>query len=207
VNLAETIEQAIDSLPMERRLYPDTYAAIVAKAIEPLLSEEYQRGWTDCQNLIAKQKGLRLSRKATDTQRNAVNLTLPRSGTKGAALWEWFMDAGDFGLTDDEVERKTGWTHQSASAMRNGLMHRGLLKDSGQRRKNRRGLDCIVWVRVSPSSKDADDRSSNPVPVPSDAVPDGNTAVVDDSDKYGPLILGCSYCGSEWHISRDCPDA
>lgn len=31
--LAEVIEGAIDALPMERRLYPDTYADIVADAV------------------------------------------------------------------------------------------------------------------------------------------------------------------------------
>lgn len=163
---ASIVEEAIDALPMERRLYPDTYSTVVAEALQMLLNAEYARGYQDALDLIAAQNGMRLSRKATDTQRNAVNLTLPRSGSKGAALWEWFVDAGSHGLTDDEIEVKTGWTHQSASAMRNGLMHRGLLKDSGRRRKNRRGLDCIVWVRVSPASKDADDRNADPVPVP-----------------------------------------
>lgn len=157
----------------------------------------YAQGYQDALDLIAAQNGMRLSRKATDTQRNAVNLTLPRSGTKSAAVWDLFVDAGDLGLTDDEIERTTGWTHQSASAIRNGLMHRGLLKDSGQRRKNRRGLDCIVWMRVSPSSKDADDRSSNPVPVPP---PDAGPACPDCGDLlvtnlFDEAQYGCVRCG------------
>jgi hypothetical protein len=129
-------------------------------------AEGYQQGWKDCQKVIAAQQGMRLSRKATDTQKAAVKATLPRSGTFGAALWELFCDAGDNGLTDDEIERKTSRSHQSSSAARNALMNRGLLKDSGQRRKNRRGLDCIVWVRVSPSSKEPDDSSNATAPRP-----------------------------------------
>lgn len=141
----------------------------------------YEQGYADALALVASQKGMRLSRKPTDTQRNAVNLTLPRSGTKGSLLWSLFCEHGDHGLTDDEVERLTGWTHQSASAMRNGLMTRGLLKDSGQRRKNRRGLDCIVWVRVSPPRLDADDSKPDPVPV----------AALSESD-----LGNCLECGS-----------
>lgn len=38
--LASVIEKAIDALPMERRLYPDTYAVTVAKAVTAHLAEE-----------------------------------------------------------------------------------------------------------------------------------------------------------------------
>ena len=122
------------------------------------IQNAYNQGWSDCTAMIAEQKGMRLSRRPTDTQREAVKATLPRSGTKGLALWLTFVDRGDAGMTDDEIELTFGWTHQSASAARNGLMNRGLLKDSGQRRKNRRGLYVIVWKAVSPSSKEPDDR-------------------------------------------------
>lgn len=157
----------------------------------------YEQGYADALALVASQKGARLSRKPTDTQRKAVNALMPRSGTKGAALWELFVEVDYLGLTDDEIERMTGWTHQSASAMRNSLMTRGLLKDSGQRRKNRRGLDCIVWVRVSPSSKDDDGRKPDPVPVPADR-PHGDGL---------PNANSCAYCGSLLHSARNCPDA
>lgn len=141
------------------------------KAVEEARAEGYDEGWKACQATLAAQQGMRLSRKATDTQRAAVKATLPRSGTKGHTLWELFIMAGTSGLTDDDVERKTGWTHQSASAARNMLMMKGLVRDSGKRRKNRRGLDCIIWERC-PSSKETDDRTT-----PHDSStsnPDGN---------------------------------
>jgi hypothetical protein len=118
----------------------------------------YKDGWTDATKVAAKQAGMRLSSRSTDTQRNAVNITLPRSGTKNAHLYDLFCQAGDDGLTDDEIETVTGWSHQSASASRNLLMNRGLLTDSGERRKNRRGLDVIVWKVLSPPSKETNDR-------------------------------------------------
>jgi len=150
----------------------------------------YKQGWDDCQKAVAAQQGMRLSRDATDTQRNAVNVTMPRSGTKGAALWELFLDANKVtGLTDDEIERKTGWSHQSASAARNALMRRGLLKDSGKRRNNRRGLPCIVWVRVSPERSEPDDRRNDPDPSPDGTYPGstGDETVLLHLQKYGEL--------------------
>jgi hypothetical protein len=139
--------------------YPDIRGRFVS--YEEHLRREtaaYEKGWNDCTKMIAEQKGMRLSRRPTDTQREAVKATLPRSGTKGLALWQEFLNRGDAGLTDDEIELTFGWTHQSASAARNGLMNRGLLTDSGLRRKNRRGLNVIVWKMLSPSSKEPDDR-------------------------------------------------
>lgn len=127
-------------------------------ALSTARSEGYAQGYADCLKVIAAQQGMRISRNATDTQRAAVKTTMPRSGTKGAYLWSLFIAAGEYGLTDDEIEIETGWTHQSASAARNGLMTRGLLTDSGQRRKNRRGLACIVWTPLSPATKDPNDR-------------------------------------------------
>lgn len=122
-------------------------------------AEAYAEGYQEALDVIAAQNAMRLSRKATDTQRAAVKKTLPRSGTKQALLWDLVNAAGDYGLTDDEIEVKTGWTHQSASANRNTLMMKGLLIDSGQRRNNRRGLSCIVWTSVSQSRKDKDVQS------------------------------------------------
>ena len=47
--------------------------------------------------------------------------------------------------------------HQSASAARNVLMNRGLIKDAGVTRKNARGMDAIVWIEARPASKEPDD--------------------------------------------------
>lgn len=150
-------------------------------------AEGYANGYKDAMQVMAEQSGMRLSRKARDTQRKAVSKTLPRSGTKNRLLWDMFCTHADTGLTDDEIEVKTGWTHQSASAHRNLLMTRGLLTDSGQRRKNRRGLDCIVWTPLSPASKEPDDRPHA------------------DSDHVRPRPdnPGCPNCGQAHYID-DC---
>ena len=118
----------------------------------------FEEGYKEALAFTAEQAGMRLSRKAQRTSVEAVNTTLPRSGTKLLALWDLFMDADNNGMTDDEIELRTGWTHQSASAARNALMMRGLLTDSQRLRKNRRGLNSIVWIKESPASKDTNDR-------------------------------------------------
>jgi len=51
-----------------------------------------------------------------------------------------------FGLCDHELEEKTGWLHQSASAARNTLMKDGWIVDSGQRRNTPQNNPAIVWV-------------------------------------------------------------
>lgn len=98
--------------------------------------------------LLASQPGMRLSARARDTSRAAVTATLPKSGSKMRLIYTLIYERGEHGLTDDEIEVLTGMTHQSASAARNNLMQRGLVTDSGQRRKNRRGLNAIVWIAV-----------------------------------------------------------
>jgi hypothetical protein len=50
------------------------------------------------------------------------------------------------GLTDDELEIHMKRAHQSVSATRNTLMRKGVITDSGLRRKTRYGNDAIVWV-------------------------------------------------------------
>jgi hypothetical protein len=45
-----------------------------------------------------------------------------------------------------EIEKATGWKHQSASAMRNSLMRDGWVIDSGSRRNTDEGNPAIVWI-------------------------------------------------------------
>ena len=92
-----------------------------------------------------------LTHKPTDTQSQAARIAIPKAGTKRRRLYDMFLIRGKAGLTDDEVENITGWTHQSASACRNVLMNEGFLVDSGERRKTRRGTNAIVW-RITPTN-------------------------------------------------------
>jgi hypothetical protein len=52
------------------------------------------------------------------------------------------------GHTDDELEEWTGRTHQSVSAARRNGVIKGLIYDTGEKRKTRSGNDAIVWKAV-----------------------------------------------------------
>jgi len=50
------------------------------------------------------------------------------------------------GVTCDEAEVATGWSHQTVSARINGLMRKDMIADSGSTRRTRSGRSAIVWV-------------------------------------------------------------
>lgn len=89
---------------------------------------------------------VRLGRRSPKTSQIAAERVLPRTGTKRQILYNLFNSAGPSGLCDHEIEQITGWLHQSASSLRNGLMNDGWIKDSGLRRKTVSKNDAIVWV-------------------------------------------------------------
>jgi len=56
-----------------------------------------------------------------------------------------FVGAGDWGLTDEELETLTGLGPNSARPRRIDLVKRQVLVDSGTKRKTRRGFGATVW--------------------------------------------------------------
>jgi predicted ArsR family transcriptional regulator len=52
---------------------------------------------------------------------------------------------GVLGLNDIEIASVTGLYLNTAAPSRFALMKKGLVEDSGQRRKNERGRNMIVW--------------------------------------------------------------
>jgi hypothetical protein len=93
---------------------------------------------------ISRMAKVRLARNAQDTSIEAARKAVLKSGTRRKEIFDLIAER-EFGLTDDEIEVLTGLTHQSASGLRNSLMRDGLIVDSGERRKNRRGNSSIVW--------------------------------------------------------------
>ena len=56
------------------------------------------------------------------------------------------VEAGDAGMTGEEVETKTALPHQNASARLWELRKLGVIRDKGIRRKTRSGRGATVWV-------------------------------------------------------------
>ena len=76
----------------------------------------------------------------------AAVFNLPDQGTKRRICYDLIKEAGERGLCDHEIEAKTGWLHQSASACRNSLMKDGHVKAGEHRRKTPSGNESIAWV-------------------------------------------------------------
>lgn len=77
------------------------------------------------------------------TAKVTAEAALPRAGSKRRQVYDWIVRRR--GLTDDQIEYLTGWSHQSVSAARNTLLTDGLIEDSGERATTRYGNDAIIW--------------------------------------------------------------
>lgn len=84
--------------------------------------------------------------RGSETSKEAAEAKAPTK-TRDEAKVLAFVHAQKRGATDDEIEVGTGLCHQSASARRNGLVMKGLLADSGEKRLTRRKRRAIVWIK------------------------------------------------------------
>ena len=128
-------------------------------------SDAYKKGWEDATRFAAEQAKPLLRRDAMDTSRKAVQRNADVIKGTQAEVYALIKNSRN-GLTDFELEDVTGIVHQSVSAARRALVVAGLITDSGERRKNRRGNDAAVWVLASPSRLESDVRTADPVALP-----------------------------------------
>lgn len=63
-----------------------------------------------------------------------------------ARVYAFFEKMGTYGATDKEIEAALGMGHESASARRNGLVRKGKVKNSGDKRLSPSKHKVIVWV-------------------------------------------------------------
>lgn len=164
---------------------------------ENLTTYERRSYWADelilmVERDVASRAGVALSRNPSDTSRDAAMGVLPRSGSRLARIYSLIQSRSGYGATDSEIESALEMSHQSASAARNTLMNRGLLKDSGQRRKTASGAMAKVWITTSPSSKEPDAQGDRSVPVP----PRGPYAPCPHCGRSGVVghYFRCPYC-------------
>lgn len=83
-----------------------------------------------------------------------------QAGTRRRQVFDCIARSMSTGMTDDEIERMMGKSHQTISATRNTLMNDGLIVDSGQRRRTQFGNQAIVWVTWGQKIHD-DGRAAN----------------------------------------------
>lgn len=81
-----------------------------------------------------------------ETSREAWRRFAVVSGSVDDRIIRALQEAGESGLTDEEVERRLGEKHQTVSGNRRHLAERGLVKDSGLRGVTSSGRAAIKWV-------------------------------------------------------------
>jgi hypothetical protein len=81
-----------------------------------------------------------------DTSIAAAEALAPKLGRLQRLAQAAISDAGANGLAVDELAARLGWDRWSVQPRTSELKHKGLIRDSGQRRPNCTGKLAIVWV-------------------------------------------------------------
>lgn len=81
-----------------------------------------------------------------DTSIAAAVALAPKLGRLQQMAWEAIRDAGQHGLTADELAALLRMDRWSIQPRTTELKRQGLIRDSGQRRKNATGKMAIVWI-------------------------------------------------------------
>lgn len=81
-----------------------------------------------------------------DTSIAAAATIAPKCGRLQRLVLAAIHSAGTLGLTTDELAGRLGIDRSSVQPRTSELKLLGLIRDSGQRRKNRSGVRAIVWT-------------------------------------------------------------
>jgi transcription initiation factor IIE alpha subunit len=88
---------------------------------------------------------VRVASNAQRTSLLAAEKALPRSGTKRRRVYDYIVNRGLQGATDDEIQDALGIDGNTVRPTRGGLVEDGHIIDTGTTRKNKHGNECIVW--------------------------------------------------------------
>ena len=128
-----------------------TLHSVIAEALRPYVGNDPD--WlnhvaTQVTNFVVAFQGdesfeLRARRDAPATSKITVDRI--KQGSAQERVLQFFVATPIGGWTDDELEDATGRSHQSVSSVRNILMNKGYVRDSGETRKTRSGNPAIVY--------------------------------------------------------------
>ncbi len=85
-----------------------------------------------------------LPHSGSDTSTEAAQRAMPRAGSDALMVFMAIRERGARGATCDELEESLQMQHQTCSARINGLVRKGLVKDSGECRQTRSGRPARV---------------------------------------------------------------
>ena len=92
---------------------------------------------------------------ASETGREAAEAMASAAGRLQRLALGAIRDAGDHGLTADELAARLDVERWSVQPRTSELRRKHLIKDSGQRRRNATGRRAIVWCATDPAEMEA----------------------------------------------------
>jgi len=125
---------------------------VIVEALLPYIGAQpvawFDKVTTDVVNAVVAFQGdetfeLRARKNAPATSNTAVDRI--KTGTAQSQVLHYFQSSSR-GWTDDQLERATGRSHQSVSSVRNILMNKGYVRDTGTTRLTRSGNPAVVYV-------------------------------------------------------------
>ena len=89
-----------------------------------------------------------IARNAQRTSIAAAQKVLPKTGSLRMKVYEFILNQGLRGVTDQEIEHTLGIDGNTVRPTRISLVKDGYIMDTGTTRKNKHDNDCIVWRAV-----------------------------------------------------------
>jgi hypothetical protein len=86
-----------------------------------------------------------IARNAQRTSIAAAQKVLPKTGSLRRKVYEYILNQGLRGATDQEMELTLNIDGNTIRPTRISLLKDGFILDTGTTRKNQHGNDCIVW--------------------------------------------------------------
>jgi len=97
---------------------------------------------------MLERNGVVISKVAQRTSIAAANKVLPKTGSLRRKVYEYILNQGLRGATDQEIEKTLQIEGNTVRPTRISLVKDGYILDTGTTRKNQHDNDCIVWRAV-----------------------------------------------------------
>lgn len=97
---------------------------------------------------MLERNGISIARKAQRTSVAAALKVLPKTGSLRRKVYEYILNQGLRGATDQEIEKTLQIEGNTVRPTRISLVKDGYIMDTGTTRKNQHDNDCIVWRAV-----------------------------------------------------------
>ena len=94
----------------------------------------------------ARRAGRSTPHSGSATSKAAAEAIRPEAGTLSAAVFAFIVGTGERGATDAEIQRGLRIEGNTQRPRRRALQQRGLIIDSGHRRKTPAGRLAAVWI-------------------------------------------------------------